>query len=186
MKLTMRAGRRLAAGVALACAAIALPAAALATSGTPGHPAAPAVAAPACRAGGTEAWLGLPGDNAAGHSVYQLEFSNIGRHPCTLFGFPGVSAVNRRGHRVGLPAAEEGTRRTVTLRPGATSHAILVVIDAFNLCAHPVSGAALRVFPPGQTHSQPVPLRVKVCPHRVTMVVLPVHSGTGIPQHTIR
>ena len=43
MKLTPRAGRRLAAGIALACSAILVPAAALASPavpGTPGHPAA--------------------------------------------------------------------------------------------------------------------------------------------------
>ena len=43
MNLTSRAGRHVAAGIALACSAILLPAAALAASaaaGTPGHPAA--------------------------------------------------------------------------------------------------------------------------------------------------
>ena len=54
MKLTPRAGRRLAAGFALACSAILLPSAALASpaaSGTPGHPAA-AVQPLASSAGG--------------------------------------------------------------------------------------------------------------------------------------
>jgi hypothetical protein len=55
MKLTSRPGRRLAAGIALACSAILLPAAALASSTAPGTPANPATAAlpsarPAARA----------------------------------------------------------------------------------------------------------------------------------------
>lgn len=57
MKLTPRAGRHLAAGIALACSAILLPAAALASpaaSGTPGHPAA-AVQPLASSAGGAAA-----------------------------------------------------------------------------------------------------------------------------------
>ena len=48
MKLASRAGRRLTVGIALACSAILLPAAALAasaTAGTPGHPAAAALSA---------------------------------------------------------------------------------------------------------------------------------------------
>jgi hypothetical protein len=45
MKLTYRPGRRLAAGIALACSAILLPAAALASSAAPGTPANPAAAA---------------------------------------------------------------------------------------------------------------------------------------------
>ncbi len=57
MNLTSRAGRRLAAGIALASSAILLPAAALAasaTAGTPGHPAA-AVLPTAGSAGGAAA-----------------------------------------------------------------------------------------------------------------------------------
>jgi hypothetical protein len=186
MKLTMRATRRLAAGVALACAAVALPAAALAASGAPSRQGAAAAAVPGCTAASTEVWLGLPGDGTAGTTFYQLEFSNVGRHTCSLFGHPGVSAVNIHGHQVGLPASHSGIRHTVILRPGRTSHVVLAVGDAGAFCAHPVPAARLRVFPPGQTRSQLVPLAVHVCPHRVTMRVLPVRPGTGIPRFTTR
>jgi Protein of unknown function (DUF4232) len=184
MKLTMRASRRLAAGVALACAAVALPAAALAASGAPSRQGVAAV--PGCSAASTEVWLGLPGDGTAGTTFYQLEFSNIGRHTCSLFGYPGVSAIDIHGHQVGQPASHSGIRHTVILRPGGTSHVVLAVGDAGAFCAHPVSAAQLRVFPPGQTHSQLVQLAVQVCRHRVTMRVLPVRPGTGIPFFTTR
>jgi Protein of unknown function (DUF4232) len=184
MKLTMRASRRLAAGVALACAAIALPAAALAASSTPSRPAT--AAAPGCAAASTQVWLGIPGNGTAGAVFYQLEISNVGHHTCSLFGYPGVSAVNGSGRQVGLPASHSGVRHTVILRPGATSHVILAVGDAGAFCAHPVPAAQLRVFPPNQIHSQLVELHVQVCPHRVTMRVLPVRPGTGIPFFTIR
>jgi Protein of unknown function (DUF4232) len=184
MKLTMRASRRLAAGVAVACAAIALPAAALAASGTPSRPAT--AAAPACGAASTQVWLGIPGDGTAGAVFYELEFSNIGHHTCSLFGYPGVSAVNGHGQQVGLPASHSGVRHPVTLTPGATSHVVMAIGDAGAFCAHPVPAAQLRVFPPNQTHSQLVELHVQVCRHRVTMRVLPVRPGTGIPLFTIR
>jgi hypothetical protein len=141
---------------------------------------------PGCGAASTQVWLGLPGDGTAGAVFYQLEISNVGHSTCSLFGYPGVSAVNGNGRQVGLPASHSGVRHTVILRPGATSHVVLAVGDAGAFCAHPVQAAQLRVFPPNQTHSQLVELRVQVCPHRVTMHVLPVRPGTGIPNFTIR
>jgi hypothetical protein len=184
MQLTTRARRRLAVGAALACAAIATPVAiaASAASGAPAHPAA--AAAPGCRAAATEVWLGLPGNGAAGTTFYQLEFSNIGRGTCTLFGHPGVSGVDRSGHQAGLPASWTGVPRTVTLAPGATSHVILAVTSTGSLCTNPVTAARLRVYPPGQTVAKPVFLSVQVCPHRVTLRVAPVRAGTGVPGFT--
>ena len=182
MKLRARVGRQLAVGIALACAAIVSPSAALAASGTPAHPAA--AVAPACRGAPTEGRVGLPGDGAAGTIVYELEFSNVGRHTCTLFGYPGVSAVNDSGHRVGQPASHSGVRHLVTIRPGGTAHAVLAVHEAGAFCLHPLNGATLQVFPAGQTRAQEVDLAVQVCAHRRTMNVEPIGSGTGIPFYT--
>jgi Protein of unknown function (DUF4232) len=181
MKLTARTGRRLAAGIALASTAIVLPSAALAASGTAAHPAA---AAPACRHASTQVWLGLPGDGSAGTIVYQLEFSNVGRHTCTLFGYPGVSALNGSGQQVGRPASHSGVRHLVTLRPGGTAHAVLTVHEAGAFCPHPLNGATLQVFPAGQTRSQEVDLAVQVCAHRRTMNVQPIGRRAGIPFFT--
>src|SRR5215470_15998251 len=86
----------------IACAAILTPAAALAA---PAHPAARAAAAPSCATSSLRVWLGVPGDSAAGHTAYQLELSNISGRACTLFGFPGVSAVAAGGRQLGTPAA---------------------------------------------------------------------------------
>jgi hypothetical protein len=131
-------------------------------------------------------WIGLPGDGTAGTTFYQLEFSNIGSAPCTLSGFPGVSAIRANGHQAGLGAGRTGTPRLVTLTPGATAHAILGVTDAGAICAHPVRTVTLRVFPPGQRRAQFVPLALDACLHHRVLHVRPVHSGTGIPGFTIR
>ena len=48
---------------------------------------------------GAEVWTALPGDGYAGGVFYDLEFSNVGRHTCTLRGYPRVVAVSG-----GLPA----------------------------------------------------------------------------------
>jgi hypothetical protein len=182
--LAGRAGRRLTIGAAVACAAFAVPAAALAASAS-AHTPARLAAVPACRAAGasgtiTVAWIGLPGDGHAGGMTYELEFSNISRQTCTLYGHPGVSAIDSNGHQVGPPATWFGVPHTVTLTPGATAHANLEVVDAGAMCS-PVTAAYLRVYPPGQKTAWPEPLSVQVCPNRAAMSVAPVSPGTGVP-----
>jgi uncharacterized protein DUF4232 len=187
MSLTSRMGRRLAAGIGLATAAALLPAAALASpAGSVASDHTASQAAPACHAASTRVWFGLPADNATGHAFFQLQISNIGHSTCTFFGYPGVSALNSHGRQVGRAASHYGRRLSVTLKPGGTTHMVLVVTDAFLLCTHPVRATDLRVFPPGQVHSQNVPLATRQCPGKSALAVDSVHPGTGIPGFTRR
>ena len=114
INLTARAGRRLATGLALACSAIMLPAAAQAASSAPGAPARPAAAAARCTggAGHTEVWLAEAGNGAAGTSFFELEFSNTGRRACTLHGLPPG-----RGHP-GRPSGRPARRPPARARSG--------------------------------------------------------------------
>ncbi len=190
MNFTTRLGRRLAAGIGLAGAAILLPAAALAASGSSAHAgavahqAAPAVAPAACTSNHTRVWFGLPGDGATGHIYYQLQFSNIGHTTCSLYGYPGVSAVDINGHQVGKPATHSGGRLLVTLAPGATAHVVLAVTQAGFVCSNPVQASELKVFAPGQTHAQFVPLRTQGCPGKSLLHVDSVHPRAGIPGYS--
>lgn len=183
MNLSSRASRRIAAGVGLACAAILLPTAALAASAS-----GPALhrAAPACRGSNTEVWTGSPGNGTAGTTFYVLEISNIGHHACTLFGYPGVSAVNGSEHQVGLPATHAGPKSLITIRSGGTAHVVLAVTDPGAVCIHPVNGSELKVFAPGQTVAHFTPFKVSVCPHTPTLHVDAVHANAGIPFFSIR
>ena len=178
MKLTRRAGI---AGIALSAAAILGTTAALATTAASAAPSRPAVAP--CHSGAMRVWTGSPGDGFAGGITWQLEISNIGHHACTLFGYPGVSAVNGNGHQVGLPASHSGHESSVTIPAGGTSHVVLTVEDPGAACpnSHPVRGAQLRVFAPNQFGAERTPFQVLVCPHRVSMHVDAVHGGAGIP-----
>src|ERR1700722_5963640 len=106
MKPTTRAARRGLAALAVTAAAVAIPTTALAASGSPAKPAAAARAAaeaiaPRCGTAALTAWLGIPGDGYAGGVVYQLELSNTSNHTCSLYGFPGVSALAPGGHQLG-------------------------------------------------------------------------------------
>src|SRR5690242_10928625 len=83
MRLFASSGRRLAAGLGIACAAAVLPVAALAASSSPGRPAAGqaaaakgAAATTRCLAPATTVWTGEPGNGTAGTTYYILEFSN--------------------------------------------------------------------------------------------------------------
>jgi len=183
MKLTSLTSRRLAAGVGLACAAILLPTAALASSAGSDAPAHPALAA--CHAVGTEVWNAAQGNGAAGTIYYEIEISNVGHHTCTLKGYPGVSELNIHGSQVGLPATHGGIKPLVTLAPGDTSHFVLRVVDAGAVCAHPVNGSTLRVYPPGQKVAQLLGFPNQMCPRRSTMSVDAVHPGTGIPFYSL-
>lgn len=182
-RISLRQWRIAVAGIA--CAAILTPAAALAA---PAHPAARAAAAPSCPTSSLRVWLGVPGDSAAGHTAYQLELSNISNRACTLFGFPGVSAVAVGGRQLGTPAARDHAdpTRLVTLGRGATAHVFLVITDvAFFPAAacHPANAIGLRVFPPNTRTATVVSFSFRACARRgpVFLRVRTTVAGTGIP-----
>jgi hypothetical protein len=144
---------------------------------------ASAAATPACTT--TINWIGLPGDSYAGGQVVQLEFTNTGKVACTLHGHPGVAQMNA-GRQVGRPAIWTGTPATVTLRPGATVHAVLDVHDAGALCSKPQTSTYLNVIAPGQRTAFPDPFQSRACPGVSVMQVAPVKPGVGVPFYTIR
>jgi len=186
VKLTSIAARRVAAAAVVACAAIGVPAIALASPGGPARPAAAAV--PKCGVAALRVWLGIPAEGASGSNYYQLELSNISRHACTLTGFPGVSAVAPGGHQLGRPAARDhfDPTRQVTLAPDATAHAVLRIVDTafFSRSAcHPENAIALRVYPPNDTGSLNVDFSFSACKNHgpTFLYVRAVVRGTGIP-----
>jgi hypothetical protein len=143
---------------------------------------ASATAAPACTT--TVNWIGLPGNGHAGGLQVQLEFSNTGRVTCTLHGHPGVTQMYH-GKQVGLPARWGGTPATVTLKPGATAHAVLNVTDAGILCSRPRPSDSLSVIAPGLKTAWPDPFQSTACPGKSVMLVGPVRAGVGVPFYTI-
>jgi Protein of unknown function (DUF4232) len=188
MKLTTRAARRGLAAFAVTCAAILIPTAALAAPGGRAAVAQPATAAPGCAAGALTVWLGIPGDGAAGSTYYQLELSNTSGQACTLYGFPGVSAVGTGGRQLGSAASRDYADpvRLVTLRRGATAHVLLKIVDVGNFppaSCHPATAVALRVYPPNDRRSVEVPFPFQGCRKSgpVFLYVRTTVGGTGIP-----
>jgi hypothetical protein len=165
MNLRTTATRRLLTAGAIACAAVLVPAAALAAPGAAaqaGH-----TTAPACATSGLDIWLDTQGSGAAGTIYYNLEFTNLSGTTCTLFGYPGVSATDLSGNQLGSAAVRIGaTPQTVTLANGATATALVGIVEGGIFppaqCG-PVTAAGLRVYPPGQTHSARVPFPFAAC-----------------------
>ena len=171
MNITIRTGRRLAAAI-VGCCAILLPGAALAASSAPGAPSAPAGHAahgitPGCETPGLVIWLDTNGDAGAGSVFYNLEFTNLSGHACTLNGFPFINAVSLTGSLLGHRAAfTGGPGHQITLGQGQTAKAALQIVNVLNIPASqckPVTAAGFRVFPPNQTRAKVVPFPFGAC-----------------------
>jgi Protein of unknown function (DUF4232) len=185
MKLISRKRSRMAAAAVTAALAL-TPAAALAT---PGHQAARVVAStPACATSDLMVWLGIPGNGTAGSTYYELELSNTSSHTCTLFGFPGVSAVAPNGAQLGSAATRDHSDPTqlVTLAPLATAHVLLRIIEAGvfppSTC-QPTQASGLKVYPPNTTTATVVPYEFLACAKSgpVFLNVRTTVARTGIP-----
>jgi len=179
--------------VAVACAAVWLPVtAALAATHAPRQAAGAPSVAPRCGIahpslpGGAFVWSSSIGDGFAGGAGFEVEITNVGHHPCTLKGVPGVAAV-RNGHIVGtrVPGSSHGP--LITLQPRATVHVGLTVHDAKAICAHPVS-AEVVLYLSGHKTGQNTFLSALACPRKPGGGVLSVSvitAGTGIPFYDI-
>jgi uncharacterized protein DUF4232 len=175
MKLVPPTTRRVVAIAAAAVAGLALSTAAYATtsSGTSSATASTAaVSIPRCTASNLGVWLAVDqGNGAAGTIYYPLEFTNLSHHTCYLFGYPGVSALDRNGHQLGSPASRGSLRgaHIVNLAPGATAHTLLAYHDvavSTETGCHPVNSAAnLRVYPPGQRSATHAAFSFEACSH---------------------
>lgn len=125
---------------------------------------------PRCMTSQLVIWLSSTGA-AAGTFYYNLEFTNLAGHACSIDGTPKVSAVDLSGKTVGLagtPSLNEHSPKPVdvVVANDASGYSLLSVADARNypnsLC-HLVIAAGLRVTPPGQGASKVVPIALPEC-----------------------
>jgi Protein of unknown function (DUF4232) len=142
-----------------------------------------------CKTSSLEVWLGVgPGGAAAGSTYMPIEFTNTGSAPCTLYGYPGVSAWS--ASQLGSPASRNSqvASKTITLASGATAHAVLQITDVGNFppsnCA-PATATTLRVYPPGSFTSEDIAFRLRACSKSgpTYLSVTAVAPGVGVPGH---
>jgi hypothetical protein len=152
--------------------------------------------APRCTTGDLVVWLDTMGNGAAGSSYYNLEFTNVSAHTCSMSGYPGVSAVNGAGAQIGTAAGHNPTHPAalITLSSAAanggqggfaspnTATVIFNITDAGNYansaCERVVS-SGLRVYPPDQTASKIIPYPFTTCAKRGPLIlhVEPIQKG---------
>ena len=188
MKHLSTTTRRVIAVAAAAVAGLAISSAAYAATSSGTARTAPA-AVPRCISFNLGVWVAVDqGSGAAGTIYYPLQFTNLSGHACYLYGFPGVSAVNRTGHQLGSAAAwsRRVAPHTVILAAGATAHTILayhdVVVSTEAGCDPVYSAVNLRVYPPGEYTPTDAAFDFEVCSHpgpSYMTITEPIIPGPG-------
>jgi hypothetical protein len=191
MKYRITSVRRLITVAAATVAGLTVSTAAYAATSSPASPAARAAAAvPECTGGlGLGAWVAIGQANgAAGTIYYPLEFTNTSGHTCSLYGYPGVSAIGGTGQQLGSPAGWYGLNgaQRVILAPGATAHTILayhdVAVSTESGCDPVNTMFELRVYPPGQRLATYAAFSVEACSHPGVVymdIIEPIRAGVG-------
>ena len=192
MKYNTIGVRRLIAVAAAVIAGLVISSAAYAATSTPAARAATAI--PPCAAalgqqGNVSVWVAVDqGNGTAGTTYYPLEFTNTSRHACSLFGYPGVSAISRTGQQLGSPASwgSRSGARPVILAPGATAHTILAYHDVQaytpRVCDPVDTTFDLRIYPPGQRLATSAAFDFEACSHAgVDYMGIdgPIRAGVG-------
>jgi Protein of unknown function (DUF4232) len=126
-------------------------------------------------------------EGAAG-SVYQnIDLTNTGSAPCSLYGYPGVALGT------GMPFSQVGAAATrssaasaalVTLSPGQTANALLRVVQALNYPAatcSPTTTTYLQIYPPNQTTAIYLPFKSTGCTSKSVNILSigVVQAGSG-------
>ena len=170
------------AAAAIACCGAFLVAAIASDAAAPAHGAKTLAVSP-CSAANTQVWLGDgEGGGVAGGYYYPLEFTNIGKRTCTLYGYPGVSGYRDAMGQVGKAAVRDQMAHiTVTLAQGETANAQLKIADWGAICTKAVSADGLKVLPAGQTVAKEIGFSFQACASKGVLLVGPLFPGVGIP-----
>jgi len=159
--------------------------------GTGGSGGATSAATGHAAAGNTCSVRYLHGDTgrvgaAAGSAYVTITFKNLNNQPCTLYGYPGVSAGNGTPvNQVGQPASRNSavSSSVVTLQPGGYAYTTLQIVNVLNYPTadcKPASTSWLLVYPPNTSNLLYIPYNTSVCTtSTVSMSVQAVQAGQG-------
>jgi hypothetical protein len=182
MRIAVNSPRRLAVAAAIACVAIGVPVGAAAASAP--RAAVPHTGAVAqCNNSDTYAWFADAANGTAGYIYYPVEFTNTGSSACTLYGYPGFSAVNGKLKQLGPAAKRSGAKpATVTLKPGQTASAMVGILPpGFVTGCKKATAAGFRIYAPNETNGQlSLNLSFSVCTNKRTLTIGAVTKGIGV------
>jgi hypothetical protein len=145
----------------------------------------PAAATAGCAVSGLRISLGQGARVTAGITRYPLDFTNVSSAPCTLVGYPEVTAYRGDGVQVGAAAGHDRSvaARRVLLAPGQAAHATLDASMPAARCRL-VRVTGLRVVAPGQAEARYVRRPLTTCAARGSggqnyLRVRAIQPGTG-------
>jgi hypothetical protein len=144
--------------------------------------AAPTAVVPHCTSNNLAIWVYADGaDTVSGTTTYNLEFSNLGRGPCSLTGFPAVTATTLRrvqlgpaaGRLYGVPA------KTIVISPGGTVHSLIAYLGSRVVRGcKPENAGFLQVLAPNAGNTKRAYFPLPVCTtDRVDLLVRRVAAG---------
>lgn len=146
----------------------------------------PAAVTARCPAAGLRISLGPGARVGTAVTRYRLEFTNVSGTPCTLAGYPEVTAYRGDGVQVGPAAARDtsGAARRVLLAPGQSAHAVLDAAAPAARC-YPFRASGLRVITPDQTAARYVRRSFTACAARAAggenvLLVRAIQPGAGV------
>jgi hypothetical protein len=162
-------------------AAVLIASATLAGAGLVGV-ASPAAAAAAC--GNTSlAVSNAQSQGATGHGSFVLLFKNVSRATCSLYGYPGLDALNAAGHVLAHAqrtmrgfAGGAHTEATVTIVPGHYASATVEWMNFNPVTSGPCTfSRSVATTPANTTHTVRLAVSVSVC----RLQVHPTVAGTS-------
>jgi hypothetical protein len=133
--------------------------------------ASPAGAAPSssgCGPHNIVVWLESRGNAGAGSVYYTLRLTNLSTVPCSLGGYPGVSAVDLAGKQLGSASGRNARFpvRTILIAPQGSVRFLLQLNDPGffpRAGCRPTTAAGLRVYLPNATNASVVPVPFGAC-----------------------
>lgn len=145
----------------------------------------PSAATGRCASSGLRISLGRGARVTTVVTRYPLDFTNVSGAPCTLAGYPEVTAYQGDKVPVGTGAGRDQSvvARPIVLAPGQTAHATLDAAVPAARCG-PVRATGLRVVTPGQKGARyvrrPLTTCTAVAPGRQEyLLVRAIQAGTG-------
>jgi Protein of unknown function (DUF4232) len=124
----------------------------------------PSAATGRCASSGLRISLGRGAQVTTVVTRYPLDFTNVSGAPCTLAGYPEVTAYQGDKVPVGAAAGRDQSvaARSIVLGPGQTAHATLDAAVPAARCG-PVRATGLRVVTPGQKGARYVRRPLTAC-----------------------
>jgi len=123
-----------------------------------------------------------PTQGATGHGSFVLLFRNVSGSTCSIYGYPGLDALNSTGHVLAHAARTlhgfaggVTTETTAVLAPGSWGSATVEWLNFNPVTSGPcVFSASVATTPANTTHTVRFPLSVSIC----SLQVHPTVAGT--------